>query len=49
MNMEPQRTTTLQKAARILLGTFMVIAGIGHLTFQRKAFHAQVADLVPVS
>jgi uncharacterized membrane protein len=49
MNTEPQRTTTLQKAARILLGTFMVIAGIGHLTFQRKAFQAQVPDLIPVS
>lgn len=49
MNKEPQRTTTLQKAARILLGTFMVLAGIGHLTFQRKAFQAQVPDLIPVS
>jgi uncharacterized membrane protein len=49
MNMQPQRTTTLQKAARILLGTFMVIAGIGHLSFQRKAFQAQVPDLIPVS
>jgi uncharacterized membrane protein len=41
-------TSTLQKAARILLGTFMVIAGIGHLTFQRKAFQAQVPDSLPV-
>lgn len=44
-----QPTTTLQKAARILLGTFMIIAGTGHLTFQRKAFQAQVPDWVPVS
>jgi uncharacterized membrane protein len=42
-------TSTLQKAARILLGTFMVFAGIAHLTFQRKAFQAQVPEFVPVS
>jgi len=44
-----QPTTVLQKTARIILGAFMVIAGIGHLTFQRKAFQAQVPDWVPVS
>lgn len=44
---QPQ-TSTLQKAARILLGTFMVFAGLGHLTFQRKAFQAQVPDWIPV-
>jgi len=27
----------------------MVIAGIGHLTFQRKAFQAQVPDWVPAN
>jgi uncharacterized membrane protein len=43
-----QHTSPLQKVARILLGTFMVFAGIGHLTFQRKAFQAQVPDWVPV-
>ncbi|MEJ7559206.1 MAG: hypothetical protein WKF66_12925 [Pedobacter sp.] len=42
-------TSILQKAARILLGTFMVFAGVAHLTFQRKAFQAQVPDFVPVS
>lgn len=45
---QPQRTSTLQKAARILLGTFMVFAGLGHLTFQRKAFQAQVPDYLPL-
>jgi len=49
MEIQPQSTSTLQKAARIILGTFMVIAGIGHLTFQRRAFQAQVPDWVPVS
>src|SRR5664279_1848837 len=34
--------------ARILLGSFLVTAGIGHLTFQRKAFRAQVPDFVPL-
>ena len=37
----------LQKAARITLGTFMIIAGIAHLTFQRKAFQAQVPEWLP--
>ncbi|MBT2556420.1 hypothetical protein J7E24_01340 [Hymenobacter sp. ISL-91] len=41
-------TTTLQNVARGLLGTFMVVAGTGHLTFQRQAFQAQVPDFVPL-
>jgi len=40
--------TPLRKGARILLGLFMVLAGIGHLTFQRKTFQAQVPDWVPI-
>jgi uncharacterized membrane protein len=42
-------TSTLQNAARYLLGSFMVTAGTGHLTFQRQAFQAQVPDFVPLS
>ncbi|RSK30261.1 DoxX family protein [Hymenobacter metallilatus] len=42
-------TTTLQNVARGLLGTFMVAAGTGHLTFQRQEFQAQVPDFVPFS
>jgi len=42
-------TSILQKSARIALGLFMVIAGIGHLTFQRKAFQAQVPNWVPAT
>lgn len=49
MKTDTQKTTLAQKVARILLGSFMVIAGIGHLTFQRKAFQAQVPDWVPIS
>ena len=41
-------TTTLQNVARGLLGTFMVVAGAGHLTFARQDFQAQVPDFVPL-
>lgn len=41
-------TTTLQNIARGLLGTFMVVAGTGHLTFVRQDFQAQVPDFVPL-
>ncbi len=41
-------TTTLQNVARGLLGTFMVVAGTGHLTFTRQDFQAQVPDFVPL-
>ena len=40
--------TIAKDAARILLGSFLITAGIGHLTFQRKAFRAQVPDFVPL-
>ncbi|MBF9235860.1 hypothetical protein I2I05_00480 [Hymenobacter sp. BT683] len=46
--MAPQtHTTTLQNVARGILGTFMIVAGTGHLTFQRQEFQAQVPDFVP--
>jgi uncharacterized membrane protein len=41
------KTTTAQDLARYTIGTFMVGAGIGHLTFVRKSFQAQVPDWVP--
>ena len=44
---QPTHTTTLQNVARGLLGTFMVVAGTGHLTFARHDFQAQVPDVVP--
>ncbi|AII51709.1 hypothetical protein N008_06885 [Hymenobacter sp. APR13] len=31
------------------MGSFMVVAGTGHLTFQRQEFQAQVPDFVPLS
>ncbi|MCA8832307.1 DoxX family protein [Hymenobacter pini] len=45
---QPPHTTTLQNVARCLLGTFMVVAGTGHLTFARQEFQAQVPDFVPL-
>ena len=41
-------TTTLQNVARGVLGTFMIVAGTGHLTFARQEFQAQVPDFVPL-
>lgn len=45
--MSEVKTSTAQDIARCLLGTFMVGAGTGHLTFARYGFHAQVPDWVP--
>lgn len=44
------RTTThwLRGLSRMLLALFMVFAGIGHLTFLRQEFHAQVPQWVPM-
>jgi len=44
-----ETTSTLQKVLRIILGLFMVIAGIGHLTLQRAEFQVQVPDWIPMS
>ncbi|SJN46003.1 putative membrane protein [Sphingobacterium faecium PCAi_F2.5] len=37
-----------QKVSRIALGTFLMTAGISHLTFARKEFRAQVPNWVPL-
>jgi len=42
------KTTPLQNVARCVLGSFMVVAGTGHLTFVRRDFQAQVPDFVPM-
>ncbi|MBX0292670.1 hypothetical protein K3G63_19655 [Hymenobacter sp. HSC-4F20] len=46
--LENTHTTTLQNIARGVLGTFMLVAGTGHLTFARQEFQAQVPDFVPL-
>ena len=42
------QTNKVQNIMRILLGSFMVLAAIGHLTFQRAEFQAQVPDWIPL-
>ncbi|TKJ32638.1 hypothetical protein [Blastococcus sp. CCUG 61487] len=41
-------TSLLRTAARLLLGTIMVGAGVMHLTTQRQEFQAQVPEWFPV-
>ena len=43
-----ETSTAVKASARILLGSFLVTAGIGHLTFLRKDFRAQVPKWVPL-
>lgn len=38
-----------KEISRIALGVFLITAGVGHLTFARKEFQAQVPDWVPLS
>jgi len=42
------KKSTWKKIARIGLGGMLAFAGIGHLTFARKDFQAQVPDWVPL-
>ncbi len=44
----PSSRVALQRASRIALGGFLLGAGIGHLTFLRREFRAQVPDWVPL-
>ena len=42
-------TTKTQNVLRIILGLFMLLAAIGHLSFQRTEFQSQVPDWVPMN
>ena len=42
MKKDFNKTSVIQNILRILLGAFMLYAGIGHLTFLRTEFQAQV-------
>lgn len=42
-------TSLTQNILRIILGAFMLFAGISHLTFNRIEFQAQVPDWLPFS
>jgi uncharacterized membrane protein len=46
--MENINTSRTQNFFRILLGIFMITAAIGHFTFQRTDFQAQVPNWVPM-
>ncbi len=46
--MQTLQTSKPQHFFRILLGAFMVLAGIAHITFQRAAFQAQVPNWIPL-
>lgn len=46
--LQETRTTPLQNVGRGVLGSFMVGAGTGHLSFARGPFQAQVPDWVPM-
>ena len=39
----------IKNLIRIVLGAFMLLAGIGHLTYARETFQAQVPDWIPIS
>lgn len=43
------KLTLIQNVMRVVLGVFMTLAGIGHLTFQREEFQAQVPGWLPSS
>ncbi|MET0844081.1 MAG: hypothetical protein ABWY23_09530 [Mycetocola sp.] len=45
----PQPTSTGRTAGRILLGLFLLFAGVSHLTWSRDAFQAQVPDWLPLN
>ena len=47
--MKSNQTSVIQKIVRIVLGLFMIAAAIGHFTFQREEFQAQVPNWIPIS
>ncbi len=46
--MTATRSDRVRCAARVVLGGALIIAGLGHLTFARKNFQAQVPDWVGI-
>jgi len=43
------KTTTPQNILRIILGAFLIMAAVGHVTVKRVEFQAQVPDWIPLS
>lgn len=46
---DSSRTSPLQNIGRYLLGSFLTFTGIGHLTFLRREFSAQVPPWLPIN
>ena len=46
--MDDYKTSTVHNILRVVLGLLMILAGIGHLTFLRVPFQAQVPNWVPL-
>jgi len=49
MKNEIMQSTKAQTTVRIILGLFLVLAGVSHLSFMRKEFLAQVPDWLPMN
>jgi uncharacterized membrane protein len=47
--MDTIETSGLQDFGRIILGVFMILAAVGHLSFLRNAFQAQVPSWIPLN
>ena len=47
--MRNYETSLFQNILRVILGLFMILTAIGHFTFQREEFQAQVPDWIPLS
>ncbi|WP_299781856.1 hypothetical protein [uncultured Formosa sp.] len=48
MNKKTFKSSKTQHIFRIILGSLMILAAIGHLTFQREEFQAQVPNWIPL-
>lgn len=46
--MRTSSLSLLRTGAKVLLGSFLVVAGVSHLTRKREEFQAQVPDWVPL-
>ena len=46
--MTTARSTRIRSIARVVLGGALIVAGLGHLTFSRNEFQAQVPDWVGI-
>jgi uncharacterized membrane protein len=45
---DPPEVTPVQHVGRVLLGAALLVAGVGHLTWARTEFQAQVPSWVPL-